>query len=190
MQAGNTKEAYGWVAVTLHWLVAVGVVMMAVIGIRADQAGDAGDRALRSELMGYHVAWGATLLLIVIARVVWHYAQPQPVKPQAGWLNLLATVTQNLLILAVVVQFVSGPLAVWSAGRDINVWGLFAIPTPFAERNQAVHDFAGAMHAIGRWTIFVVLPIHILGALKHLVIDRDGTFTRMLAPGARLKAKS
>lgn len=190
MQAGNTSESYGWVAVALHWIVAISVVMMAFIGIQADQAGDAGNRALRGELMGYHIAWGATLLLIVIVRVVWHYTQPQPVKPpQAGWLNAVAKITQHLLIAAVLVQFISGPLAVWSNGYPINVWGAFQIPTPFAERNEAVNNFAGVLHAIGRWTIFVVLPLHILGALKHLIIDRDGAFMRMIRPGAKLKAK-
>jgi cytochrome b561 len=189
MQLWNTKESYGWVAIALHWLIALGVVMIAFIGLRADQVGET-DRALRGELMGYHVAWGATLLVLVILRIISHYAQPQPVKPpQAGWLNMLATVTQNLLIIAVLVQFLSGPLAVWSAGRPINVWDVFKIPTPFAERNESVHAFAGVLHFIGRWTIFVVLPLHILGALKHLVIDRDGTFRRILWP-SKLKAKA
>lgn len=193
MQAGNTSESYGWVAVALHWIVAIGVLMMFFIGIQAGIAGiagEAGDRELRGTLMGYHIAWGATLILFVIARVLWRYTQPQPVKPpQAGWLNLLATITQHLLILAIVVQFISGPLAVWSGGRDINVWGLFAIPTPFAERKEGVHEFAEVLHLIGRVTIFFVLPLHILGALKHVIIDRDGAFMRMITPGAKLKAK-
>ncbi len=191
MQAGNTNEAYGWVAVALHWIVAIGVLMLFFIGLQAGAAGESGNRALRGELMGYHIAWGATLLLFIIARVVWRYTQPQPVKPpQAGWLNLLATVTQHLLIFAVALQFISGPLAVWSGGRDINVWGLFQIPTPFAARNQGVHELAETAHLIGRATIFFVLPLHVLGALKHLVVDRDGVFMRIITPGAKLKAKS
>jgi len=189
MQLWNTKESYGLVAIVLHWLIGLGVLMMFFIGIQAGLAGEAGNRALRGELMGYHIAWGATLLVLVIARVVSHYAQVAPVKPrQACWLNLLATITQNLLIIAIVIQFLSGPLAVWSGGRAVDVWGVFQIPSPFAARNQGVHEFAEAAHAIGRLIIFVVVPIHVLGALKHLVLDRDGVFSRMLRPGPLTKA--
>src|SRR5262249_13328290 len=88
MQLWNTKESYGLVAIALHLLIGTGVLRMFFIGMQADLAGDAGNRELRRELMGYHIAWGATLLLFVIARVVSHYAQVQPEKPpQAGWLN-------------------------------------------------------------------------------------------------------
>ncbi len=190
MRLWNTSESYGWITIALHWLIALSVVMMAFIGIQADRAGEAGDRALRGELMGYHIAWGATVLVLVILRVISHYAQAQPVKPrQAGWLNLLATITQNLLLIAIIIQFVSGPLAVWSGGRAINVWGVLTLPSPFAARNQGVHEFAETAHAIGRWIIFIVLPLHVAGAFKHLLVDRDGVFSRMLRPGA-LNAKS
>lgn len=185
MQLWNTNERYGWVTIALHWIVGLGVLMMFYIGLQAGFAGERGDRALRGTLMGYHIAWGMTLLLFVALRVVLHYTQPQPVKPrQAGWLNMLSTVTQNLLILAVVTQFLSGPLAVWSGARPLNVWGLFSIPSPFAARNHGVHEFAETAHLVGRAIIFFVLPLHVLGALKHLVIDRDGVFMRMVRPGS------
>ncbi len=185
----NTTEAYGWATVALHWIAALGVLMMFYIGLQAGIAGEAGDRALRGTLMGYHIAWGATLLPFIAARIILHYTQPQPVKPkQAGWLNLLATATQNLLLIAIAIQFISGPLAVWSGGRPINVWGLFAIPTPFAERNEGVHEAAELMHVVGRAMIFFIVPVHVIGALKHLMLDRDGVFMRMIRPGATLKS--
>jgi cytochrome b561 len=87
-----------------------------------------------------------------------------------------------LLLLAILIQFISGPLAIWSGGRDINVFDLFAIPTPFAERNEAVHEGAEVAHAIGRWMLLSLIVLHVLGALKHAFIDRDGVLRRMLAP--------
>lgn len=181
MQIENTKSAYGWAAITLHWIAAIGVIAMFWLGIQAYLAEQAHDMAARRAAMGMHVSLGMTLFVFLAARVVWHYAQPRPAKPpQAGWLNAIASITQNLLLIAIAVQIVSGPLAVWSGGRPINVFGLVSLPSPFPARNQGVHEIAEIAHAIGRLVILVVVPLHVLGALKHVVIDRDNTLQRML----------
>jgi cytochrome b561 len=62
------------------------------------------------------------------------------------------------------------------------VFDVFSIPSPFAARNQGVHEFAELMHAIGRWAHCRAISLHVLGALKHAFIDRDGVLRRMLAP--------
>lgn len=183
MRWQNTERQYGWVSVALHWLGALSIIAMLVIGLRADFAGDAGDRATRSEWMGLHLSLGVTVWLILLARVVFHFVQRQPdPPPQAPALSFVAAATHNLLLLAIVLLIVSGPLAVFSGGRDIDVWGLFSLATPFAERNEFVHDLAEKLHAAGRYMLYVLLPLHILGALKHLIVDRDGVFKRIFVP--------
>ncbi len=115
--------------------------------------------------------------------VALHFLQRQPTPvPQPPTLNFLSTATHKLLLLAILIQFISGPLAIWSGGRDINVFDLFAIPTPFATENEAVHEGAEVAHAIGRWMLLGLIVLHALGALKHVFIDRDGVLRRMLAP--------
>ncbi|GIK50585.1 MAG: cytochrome b [Hyphomonadaceae bacterium] len=183
MQWINDKRGYGWLSIALHWLAAIAIVAMFVTGFRAEMAGDAGDRELRAALMGMHISIGASIVLLLLARVVASYAQPRPAAPeQAPPFKLLAVGTHQLLLLAILIQVVSGPLAVWSGGRAIDVFGLFSIPTPFAERNEGVHELAEVLHAIGRWALIVLISVHVLGALKHAVIDRDGIMRRMLAP--------
>lgn len=183
MQLTNTKEGYGWLSIALHWLAAIAILAMLVTGFRADIAGDAGDRELRAAIMGWHIGLGASFALILLARVISSYTQPRPAAPeQAPVLKFLAVGTHQLLLLAILIQIVSGPLAIWSGGRAINVFDLFSIPSPFAERNDAVHEAAEVMHAIGRWALVVLISLHVLGALKHIFIDRDGIMRRMLAP--------
>ncbi len=190
MSVTNTRELYGWLSIALHWAAALGVVLMFATGIQAGMAGDAGDRAARGAAMGLHISIGATFFLIFAARIAAHYAQTQPVKPaQAGWLNLLAAAVQHVLLLALLVQIVSGPLAVWNGGRAINVFDLFSIPSPFAQRNEGVHDAAELAHTIGRATIFFILPLHVLGALKHFFVDGDGVLERMFWP-SKLRPKA
>jgi cytochrome b561 len=185
---GNTKQQYGWAATLLHWIAAVGVIAMFTTGLLAE-AQEEGNRAARAALMGLHISTGATLFVFFAARIVLHYTQPTPdPPPQAKWLNTLALVVQNLLLLGILIQIVSGPLAVWSGARPINIFGLVSIPSPFAERSRDVHEFAEIAHAVGRALIFFMLPIHVLGALKHLVIDRDRVFQRMLWPSTLTKS--
>lgn len=183
MQWTNSKNGYGWLSIALHWLAAVAVIAMLITGFQAGFAGDAGDRAARSALMGLHISIGASVALILLARVVSSYAQQRPTAPeQAPFLKFLSSATHQVLLLAILIQVISGPLAVWSGGRAINVFDLFAIPSPFAERNQSVHEFAELIHAIGRWALVGAISLHVLGALKHVIIDRDGVLKRMLVP--------
>lgn len=185
MQWINDKRGYGWLSIALHWIAAVVILTMLITGFRADMAADAGDRELRSLIMGWHISLGASFALVLLARVFASYAQPRPLAPeQAPPLKLLAIGTHQLLLIAILIQVISGPLAVWSGGRPINVFDLFAIPSPFAERNESVHEAAEVLHAIGRWTLVVLISLHVLGALKHAFIDRDGVLRRMLAPPA------
>jgi cytochrome b561 len=183
MQWINDKRSYGWLSIALHWLAALAILFMLWSGFSADFAEDAGDREARAAFMRLHVAFGASVALLLLARVAASYAQPRPAAPeQAPALKLAAALTHQLLLAAILIQLVSGPLAVWSGGRPINVFDLFAIPSPFAQRNEGVHEFAELMHAIGRWTLIVLIGVHVLGALKHALIDRDGVMRRMLAP--------
>ena len=67
----------------------------------------------------------------------------------------------------------------WSGGRAINVFGWFAIPSPLGEM-PALHKGLEIVHALGAKVLLFALAVHILAALKHALLDRDGTLWRML----------
>ena len=157
MQWINSRDGYGWLSIILHWSAAIILITMLLIGFRADMLEDAGDRSGRAAVMGFHVGLGATLLLVLLARVLSSWLQPRPAPvPQPKPLMLIAVATHQLLLIAILIQIVSGPLAIWSGGRAINIFDVISIPSPFAERNQGVHEFAEVLHAIGRWSIIVL----------------------------------
>lgn len=183
MQWANTKAGYGWASIILHWAAFFAVIAMFWTGLAAAAAGDAGDRAARGAYMGLHISIGASVALILLARVLASYAQPKPAPlKQAAWLNTLATGVHHLLLLALLIQIVSGPLAVWSGGRAIGVFDLFEIPSPFAQENEAIHEAAETAHLVGRVLLFFLIPIHILGTLKHAMMDEDGVLRMLTAP--------
>lgn len=183
MQLTNTRNSYGWLAIALHWIVVIAIAVMLTTGFRAEFAGDAGDREARRALMDLHISIGATFALVLLARVLSSYLQPRPAPvEQKQPFKFLTSSTHQLLLLGILIQVISGPLAVWSGGRPINVFDMFAVPSPFAERNQGIHEIAEFMHAVGRWMLIALISLHVLAVLKHVFVDRDGVLRRMLAP--------
>ena len=82
------------------------------------------------------------------------------------------------LLAAIAVLLVSGPLAVWSGGRAINVFDWFAIPSPIGEM-PALHKALEIAHGFAAKAMLFSLAAHVLAALKHALFDRDGTLWRM-----------
>lgn len=188
MATGESRTGYSALSIALHWIAAISVFLMFAIGLRADSLGEAGDRAGRAAAMGWHVGLGSVLALILIWRIVAHYTQPQPAPPeQPRVLNIIASATHHLLLLAILVLVISGPLAVWSGGNPIRFAGALPIPSPFAERNEGVHELAEQLHGVGRYMLYVLIPLHVLGVAKHVFIDKDGVLRRMLVPQKPLK---
>jgi cytochrome b561 len=179
----NNARGYGWLTIGLHWIAAVGVVFMFAFGLQAEWLDEAGDEAGHRAFMAAHVSLGVTLFVFFLARVIQHYVQRQPAPPAQGRvLNAVAWISHNALLLAILLLIVSGPLMIWSNARPIQVWDWFALPSPFAERNRALHEAGEVLHGIGRYALWVLVPLHVLAAFKHLIFDRDGVFTRIFAP--------
>ncbi len=184
MQWVNTERSYGWLSIALHWIVAGVIIAMLVTGFRAETLGEAGDRAGRAAAMGLHISIGGALALILLLRVISSYVQrkPTPIE-QPRPLMWLAGATHHLLLIGILVQIVSGPLAIWSGGRAINVFDLYAIPSPFTERNHDAHELAETLHAIGRWIIIIFGSLHVLAVIRH-AFGKRSVLQRMLTPAA------
>jgi cytochrome b561 len=79
------------------------------------------------------------------------------------------------------------PLAGWVAmssfARGVPVWGLFELPPlPISEnvdRGRAIFE----LHGVAGMVLLGLVVIHVLGTLKHTLIDKDGNLFRMLPFG-------
>jgi cytochrome b561 len=102
------------------------------------------------------------------------------------WLRLHIALGTLALLTAIAVLLVSGPLAVWSGGRAINVFDWFAIPSPMGEM-PALHKALEVAHGLAAKVMLFSLAAHVLAALKHALFDRDGTLWRIFgrAPAAQ-----
>ncbi|HEY9216473.1 MAG TPA: cytochrome b/b6 domain-containing protein [Phenylobacterium sp.] len=173
----NTREAYGWVAIVLHWVSAGGVVALYLLG---EQMEEASGRAAKLAAQNLHVSVGVLLFAFLAARLLWSASQPAPHAFERNRIfRLLSKTVQALFLGMILVLLVTGPLAIWSTGRGLAVFDLFVLPSPIG-RVPALHEFAEVVHGAATKLFWPLIALHVAGALKHLIIDRDSTLQRML----------
>jgi cytochrome b561 len=180
MSLKDTTNGYGWLSITLHWYTAAAVLALLFIGNTiATKTG-----ADRAEILLLHTSIAITSYLFFWARIVlrFRYGHPGPLPKQRGPFFVLGKYAHFVLLGAIAVMLITGPLMVWSGGDSIGVWGWFEIPGPLA-RNLPMRD---ALHTAHRWsagTIFALTLLHLGGVYKHSAFNQDGTFAKMLVPG-------
>jgi cytochrome b561 len=176
VQVHDTRQGYGWVAITLHWLTAVLVIALWLLG---ERMGFQPTRELQRAAQALHVSYAVFAWPFLVAFVLWRLTHTSPALTGHWAFTLLARVVQGLLLLAIAIQVISGPLTVWSMRQPISAFGLFEIPPPMAFTHDQ-HELLEAIHTTTANAILVLFVLHVLGALKHLFIDKDGVFERML----------
>jgi cytochrome b561 len=173
----NTRQAYGWAAIALHWISAVGVVALYFLGERMEEATS---RAERLAAQQTHVSVGLLLVTFLAARLLWSSSQPRPQSlEQNPWLRLAAAAVHFLFLVMIMALILSGPVTVWSAGRELAIFDWIAVPSPIG-RVGWIHETAEVVHKVASKLFWPLIALHIGGALKHLIIDRDRTLVRML----------
>lgn len=175
----NTVDSYGWVAIVLHWLVALAVFGMFGLGLYMVEL-TYYDAWYRGSLET-HKAVGILLALVVLARLVWRLCNPRPRGlSRQPWENLAADLMHWVLYGLLVAVFVSGYLISTADGRSIDVFGLFQVPATLTVEHQ--EDIAGEVHEILVWSLIVLTVLHALAALRHHFVNRDRSLRRMIRP--------
>ncbi|HEY9233517.1 MULTISPECIES: cytochrome b [Phenylobacterium] len=173
----NTRQAYGWIAIALHWVSAVGVITLYLLG---EQMEEATTRPDQIAAQATHVSVGLLFITFLATRLFWSFSQPHPESLERNlWLRRLGTAVHVVFLLMVLALIVSGPLTVLSTGRPLAVFDWFAIPNPFG-RVGWLHEAGEVVHKAAAKLFWPLIALHVGGALKHLVVDRDRTLVRML----------
>ena len=175
----KTSAAYGGLSRLNHWLGAVLFAVMVIVGFILSY--DVLSRETAGPIRNLHKATGTLLLVFALWRVSWRMVQgfPPPVSGVPAWQDVASRLVHWGMLAALLIMPLSGVLMSLIGGRLIDMYGLFSIP-PFAENKEA----AGLMrqvHGYAAYALAGLIVLHILAALKHGLIDRDGTLARMLS---------
>jgi cytochrome b561 len=184
MENAKNIERYNDVAIALHWLVAIGVFVM--IGLGWYMTDIPKGTPARAFFYNLHKSIGVTLGIIVLIRAFWRWKYPPPPLPSgtASWVVNAAKLSHTLLYALLIFQPVVGFIASNFTKYGVTYFGLFKIG-PFFSENKTLYDLFQGFHEAGAAVLVAVIVIHIAGALKHLMIDKDGVFHRMM-PGGRV----
>lgn len=181
----NSVERYGAVHKTLHWVIAIAVIMMLVMGW---VMGDIPNGPDKFWVYSLHKSLGITILALMVMRVVWklvNWDLPKALPTHATWEKRLASFVHWLFYGLLFVQPLSGWMLTGAANSTINWFGFFSVPNIVAP-DQDLRRAMSELHDIIPLALTGIIFLHVAGAMKHAVIDRDRTLRRMLPFGALL----
>ncbi|MCH1925171.1 cytochrome b [Shewanella sp. C32] len=177
----NTRQGYGLVAITAHWLSAVIVIGLFALGYWMVQLSYYSDWYHTAPYI--HKSVGVLLFAATLLRLLWRFTNPKvaDVEGQSRLVRLAAKLGHAALYLLLLLIMISGLLISTADGRGVEVFNWFVVPSAgelFAE--QA--DRSGMVHQYAAYLLIGLVVVHALAALKHHFIDKDQTLIRMLKP--------
>ena len=176
-----SASRYHPVSVLLHWVLGLALIGLFAVGLYMT---DLPFSPQRLKLYNWHKWAGVTLLALSALRLVWRLTHRPPPLPPAveaampRWQKLAHHATHHGLYLL----FFAVPLLGWAyssaAGVPIVLFGVLPLPdfVPVSE------ELAGLIKPLHKWSAFAMMALvllHVAGALKHQLIDRDGLLARM-----------
>lgn len=169
---------YTATAKTLHWLIALLILGLLPLGL---YMADLPLSPLKLKLYSYHKWAGMTALALVALRILWRIGHQPPPLPstQAPWQRSAAHLGHFLLYVLMLAVPLSGWLMTSAKGFPVVWFGVLQLPDLVA-KDKELGDLLELVHSSLNYALMALIAIHILAALKHQWIDRDGTLTRML----------
>ncbi|MFN4153673.1 MAG: cytochrome b/b6 domain-containing protein [Paracoccaceae bacterium] len=183
MPARNSHRSYGRVARLFHWATATLILAAIPLGIIANRLpyDTAQQLAAKAQLFSLHKTLGVIVFFVALGRILWTLFEthPVPLHPERRLELWLARLVHWMLY----ISLVAVPLTGWVHHAAVTgfapIWWPFGQTLPFVPQSEAVAQAAGAAHWVFTKLMIVSILLHIAGALKHHVIDRDDTLRRM-----------
>ncbi|ASL41913.1 hypothetical protein bAD24_I00395 [Burkholderia sp. AD24] len=177
-QASSRRDlmAYDAVAKFFHWLVVVLIAAQFVLGwtmpdVHKDTRPDG--------LIAWHLGVGATLIAVVVLRIVWRFTHRPAPAALSPVLSVVSHITHGLLYVALVVVPVLGWANASSRGWSVRLLGLLPYPA-IAQTGSPVGHAMGDIHRVLAWVLFALIALHVAAALFHRFVLRDRILQRML----------
>ncbi|WP_151720399.1 cytochrome b/b6 domain-containing protein [Gemmobacter serpentinus] len=184
MPATNTARRYGSVARSLHWATAILILSAIGLGLYAqDLPYDTSEAlAAKAQVFSWHKTIGIAAFFIALIRILWALSQPRPapVHPDRKLETLAAEGVHWMLYGSMLLMPLSGWIhhaavegfapILWPFGQDL----------PFVPKSELIAKISGILHVVFSKLLIAAVLLHVVGALKHAVWDRDGTLSRML----------
>lgn len=170
---------YTRTAVGLHWSIAALVLTGLFMGWTMTEMEVSPQRL---KVYNWHKWVGVTVLALAVLRLAWRLTHRPPPLAAAtpGWQRAGARIAHGLLYLLLIAMPVSGWIYSNYTGYPVVYLGKIPLPD-LVERNRELAPQWLDVHVTLSVVLVVVVALHVLAALYHQFVLRDGTLRRMLA---------
>ena len=175
--ASESNDRYSTPAIIFHWILAILIPILIGLGWYMlsieEQPGS-------TWYFNLHKSLGLSVAVLVALRLGWRigHTPAEPPDTMAAWQTTAAKLSHALFYLLMLLMPISGYLGASFSGDGVAFFGL---PTPdWAAKNDVLKENLFTAHSIIAWTLVSFIALHILAAFKHLWVDTDGVFQRML----------
>lgn len=185
MPLHNTSQSFGSITRMFHWLTALLILTAIPLGVVANNMGYDTSEALaqKAQVFSLHKTLGVAAFFTASLRILWAISQthPAPLHPDRRAETTLAGAVHWLLYISMLAVPLSGwvhhaatsgfaPI-LWPLGQDL----------PLVPKSESLSQTAAALHWVFTKLLIASILLHVAGAIKHHVIDKDATLARMLS---------
>jgi cytochrome b561 len=177
----NLPARYPLGAVALHWAIALLIIVLLATGWY--MVGIARETPARGFYYNLHKSLGIVAAIFIVVLIIYRLRHAAPALPDSmpKWERSSAALSHGLFYVFMVLVTLAG-----YATSSFSKYGpkLFGMPLPhWGWDDAALRGQFAAAHRVSSLVFAVLIAIHIGAALKHLLLDKDRVFERMM-PGS------
>ena len=179
---------YTGVAIAFHWMIALLIVANVVLIWTVSSLPD----TLVRPAIDLHKSFGLTVLALAIMRVLWRLThRPPPFPRRYTPVERRAAHGAHLLLYVLILGlpisgYIHDSAFAQAAQHPLSLYGLVRFPRiaaiadlPAAQKAH-VHAVWFAVHVWLGYALYALFVLHVGGALKHQILDREPELERML----------
>ena len=173
----STSPSYTRIAKALHWLLALAIVLTFSFGVYMVELPFSPQRLKQ---YNWHKWAGMTILILSALRLLWRLTHRPPALAAhlPAWQRLASSSTHAVMY----ALFFAIPLAGWAyscaLGFPIVLYGMIELPCMLA-RDVELAKTLKLVHQYLAYSLAALVSVHVLAALQHQFILKDGLLSRM-----------
>jgi len=174
--SSNPQARYSTGAIVLHWLIALALGFQLALGFAMphDERGFA--------LFQLHKSIGVTIFVLSLARLAWRLTHRPPPAVERGFQGVLAKAVHTLLYAFMIGAPLTGWAMVSTDASRIPTLLYGTVPWPHLPLPRAINEAMEETHGLLAWLGLALIVLHVLGALRHQFLLKDGLLRR-IGPG-------
>lgn len=163
--------------ILFHWLTGLSFLSVLGLGLYLDKLPKGAEKM---EIMSLHKSLGVLVFIVAVLRLAWRFKEGS-ISSLANLPKIqfiASSAVHHLLLLATISMPLSGILMSIGGGRAVDIFGLVIFES--GDKIEWLGSISHTIHTGSVNVVLLILLLHIAGALKHQIIDKDGTISRML----------